>query len=385
MFKHPVLALSFRVFFSLSGLSALLLIGLWLAVYSGNLALTDYYPSSFWHAHEMLFGYTVAVIAGFLLTAVKNWTGEPTIIEKPLAILALIWIAGRIAPLAANYMPHELIAIIDFVFLPSLAYALSLPILKAKYTRGWVFIGLIIMMAGANALVHAEMLNYLPQSAWIGLQLMIMLVLLMILIIAGRIFPFFTENGAAVEVIKSPLLDGLSIASALIVFILMMLNITDGILAIAAAIACLVNSLRIKNWLVKDIFAMPLLWILYSGYAWIILAFALTTLSAFSIIPSTLPLHAFTMGGIGVVTLAMMARVSLGHTGRRLQVSKIMVLAFVLINLAVLTRVFLPIFISTGYSASVWLAGLLWIVAFVLFSVVYLPILTTARTDGKTG
>lgn len=385
MDKHPVLALGFRVFFSLSGLSALLLIALWLAVYSGSITLVHYYPSTIWHAHEMLFGYTAAVIAGFLLTAVKNWTGEATIIEKPLAALVLLWIAGRLSPFSANYVTHELIALIDLLFLPCLAYALSLPTLKAKHTRGFVFIGLITMMFVANVLVHAEMLNYSEQTAWLGLQLMIALVLVMILIIAGRVFPFFTERGAGVALIKKPLLDSLSIASAVIVFLLMMLNITGGLLAAVATLAVIINTLRIKNWLVKEISLIPLLWVLFSGYTWIIVGFALTVFSAYSLIPATLPLHAFTMGGIGVVTIAMMARVSLGHTGRNLKASKIMVFAFFAINLAVFIRVFLPIFIPSGYAAFIWLAGLLWLAAFLLFSIVYLPILTTARADGKTG
>jgi uncharacterized protein involved in response to NO len=229
------------------------------------------------------------------------------------------------------------------------------------------------------------MLNYSAQTAWLGLQLMIALVLVMILIIAGRVFPFFTERGAGVALIKKPLLDSLSIASAVIVFILMMFNVTGGLLGIAAASASIINSLRIKNWLVKEISSIPLLWVLFSGYAWIIVGFALTVLSAFSLIPATLPLHAFTMGGIGVVTIAMMARVSLGHTGRNLKASKTMVIAFFTINLAVFIRVFLPIFIPAGYATFIWLAGLLWVLAFLLFSIVYLPILTTARADGKTG
>ncbi len=385
MYQHPIFALGFRAFFSVSGISALLLIALWLAIYTGNINLINYYPSSFWHAHEMLFGYTAAVIAGFLLTAVKNWTGEPTIIEKPLAALVLLWLAGRLAPFTANYVMPELIALIDILFLPCLAYSLSVPILKAKYTRGLVFIGLIMLMAASNALVHAEMLDYLEQSAWLGLQLMIALVLVMILIIAGRVFPFFTERGAGVALIKKPLLDGLSIGSAVMVFILQVLDINGGVLAIAAAIAAIINTLRLKNWLVKEIFSIPLLWVLYSGYAWIIIAFGLTIFSAFSIIPATLALHAFTMGGIGVVTLAMMARVSLGHTGRNLQASKQIVIAFFLINFAVFIRVFLPLLIPAGYATFVWIAGIFWIAAFLLFAIVYLPILTTARADGKTG
>ncbi|MDC9728847.1 MAG: NnrS family protein [Methyloprofundus sp.] len=385
MKQQPVFALGFRVFFSVAGLSAVLLIALWLFAYSGSTNIANYYPNTFWHAHEMLFGYTVAVIAGFLLTAVKNWTGEATITDKPLAALALLWFAGRIAPFTANYITHELIALIDLLFLPSLAYALSLPLLKAKYTRGLVFMALIIMMTVSNALIHAEMLAYSEQTAWLGLQLMIALVLLMILIIAGRVFPFFTSRGAGVELSPKPSLDAWSIGSAVIVFILQVLGVTGALLAITAVIAAIINSLRLKNWLVKQVLSIPLLWVLFSAYAWIIVAFLLTALSTLAIIPATLALHAFTMGGIGVVTLAMMARVSLGHSGRDLQASKATVFAFCLINLAVLVRVIFPLLMPANYVAFVWIAGLFWIAAFLLFNFVYLPILTTARADGKSG
>jgi len=385
MYKHPIFALGFRIFFSLSALSACLLIALWLVVYSGKITLVNYFPSSYWHAHEMIFAYSVAVIAGFLLTAVKNWTGESTPVEKPLAMLALLWVAGRIMPFTSNYVAQELIALIDLLFLPYLAYVLSQPILKANYTRGWVFIALLALMTLANALIHAEILGWLAQSAWMGLQISIAIVIVMILVIAGRVFPFFTERGAGVQLAKKPLLDALAIGSAILVFTLWVLNITEIILALAAGIAVIFNTLRLKNWAVYKIGSIPLLWVLYSGYIWIIIGFFLTIFTAYSKIPSSLALHAFTMGGIGIVTLAMMARVSLGHTGRPLQASDRTVMAFILINVGAAVRIIAPILIPTWYTQFVLLSGLLWLVAFILFLLVYLPILTTARVDGKTG
>ncbi|MBW6453824.1 MAG: NnrS family protein, partial [Methyloprofundus sp.] len=181
------------------------------------------------------------------------------------------------------------------------------------------------------------------------------------------------------------LFDALSIGFALLVFALSILQISGIYLALAAIAAVLANSLRINNWFVFRVWFVPLLWVLYLGYAWIILGFMLTALSAYNIVLPTLALHAFTMGGIGVITLGMMARVSLGHTGRALNASKAMAIAFALINLAALVRVFLPMLLPSWYADFIYAATILWLAAFSLFAFVYAPILTSARIDGKAG
>ncbi len=385
-FNIPFFALGFRTFFALSGLSALVLMVLWRAMYNGSLILDNYYLNTYWHAHEMLLGYTMAVIAGFLLTAVRNWTGQATATGANLAGLALLWLYGRILPFYSELLPDELIALVDFSFLPVLAYSLVKPIMASHYTRGYVFIALLLLASLGNGLIHLDILGYTDTSAWIGFQIVIGLVITIILVIAGRVFPFFTERGIkGVLPVKSPLLDTLSVATALFVFILTILQITGFYLAFAACLAVMANSLRVNNWFVFRIWYVPLLWVLYIGYAWIILGFVLTGLSAYQIIPSTLALHAFTMGGIGVITLGMMARVSLGHTGRALKVSKAMALAFALLNIGALIRVIAPTLFPDGYADIIYASTIFWLAAFSLFAFVYSPILSSARIDGKDG
>lgn len=385
-FNIPFFALGFRTFFALSGLSALVLMVLWRSIYDGSLVMDNYFSNNYWHAHEMLLGYTVAVIAGFLLTAVKNWTGEQTLTGASLAGLALLWVYGRILPFYSNLLPDELIALVDFLFLPALALSLLKPIQAAQYTRGYVFIAMLSIIAAGNAMIHLDILQWTEGTAWAGFQIVIALIIVMILVIAGRVFPFFTEKGISGSApIRNPFYDKLAIGSALLVFVLNIMQVSGVVLGLAASFAVVINCLRVRNWYTFKIWFVPLLWVLYIGYAWIILGFVLTALSAFKVVSPNLALHAFTMGGIGVITLGMMARVSLGHTGRVLKASRAMAIAFALINLGALVRVFMPMLMPQWYGDLIYASTLLWLAAFSLFAYVYAPILSTARADGKAG
>ncbi len=385
IFDLPLFALGFRVFFAFAGISALLLIVLWNAIFQGSLTAENYFSNTFWHAHEMLMGYSVAVIAGFLLTAVKNWTGKPTLTGGQLAGLSLLWLYGRVVPFYEGLLPDSLIALIDFSFLPVLAYQISKPILQSGHYKNLVFVGIILLLAFGNGLIHSEILGITENTAGQGLQVVVATIIILILIMAGRVFPFFTERGLGTIIIRNPLLDGLSIATGLLVFGLQFFSITGTTLAIAAVIAALINAARASGWYVQKIWYVPLLWVLYTGYGWIILGFILTIFSAYSLVNPSLALHAFTIGGIGVLTLGMMARVSLGHTGRALRASNAIAIAFVLINLAALFRVLLPIAIPAWYSGLIYVSILSWLLAFALFTFVYAPILTSPRIDGQAG
>ncbi|MFA5019029.1 MAG: NnrS family protein [Methylobacter sp.] len=386
IFDYPLFALGFRAFFALAGLAALILIVFWNAIFNGTLTSEHYYPNNYWHAHEMLLGYAVAVIAGFLLTAVKNWTGKPTLTGDQLASLCLLWLYGRILPFYAGLLPDALITLVDFAFLPALAYQVSKPIIEAKQYRNLFFIGLIMLLALGNGLIHAQMLGLQENTATIGIQLVVATIIILILIIAGRVFPFFTERGIpGTLIIKNPLLDNASVASAVIVFALQIFGISGTLLALAAIVAVAVNVARLSGWYVQRVMYVPLLWVLYAGYGWIILGFMLTVLSAYSVVLPSLALHAFTLGGIGVLTLGMMARVSLGHTGRAMKASNAMAIAFVLINVAALFRVLLPIAMPHWYENLIYVSTLSWLAAFSLFVFVYVPILSSARIDGQDG
>jgi uncharacterized protein involved in response to NO len=384
IFKSPLFGLGFRIFFALAGLSALILIVLWNAIFKGSLNIDNYFTPNYWHAHEMLLGYTVAVIAGFLLTAVKNWTGKPTLTGDKLAGIALLWLYGRILPFYSELLPDPLIAAIDFSFLPVLAYQISKPIIQSRQFKSLIFVGLLLLLTIGNGLMHAEILGLCQNTAWKGIQLLVATIIILILIIAGRVLPFFIERGlSGTLILRNPSLDIWSITSATIVFALQLGSISGTLLALTALLAAAINGLRLKAWYVPRIWYVPLLWILYLGYGWIIVGFILTALSAYGWLSASLPLHAFTLGGIGVLTLGMMARVSLGHTGRALKASNAIAIAFILINITALLRVLLPLTLPNSYNLLIYLSILCWLTAFSLFMFVYAPILTTTRIDGQ--
>ena len=386
IFDYPLFALGFRAFFLLAGVSGLALIVLWTSILDGSLVTDNYYPSIYWHGHEMLLGYAVAVISGFLLTAVKNWTGEQTPQWDKLAGLCLLWLYGRIVPFYSELLPDMFIALIDFAFLPCLTYQIAKPIIRAKKYKQLVFILILSLLILSNGLIHLEMLNFTENTANLGIDLTVTTIIMLILVIAGRIFPFFTERGLkGILIIPNPTLDIIAIISAAAVFILQILELNPTLLAVTAVIAMLANLARAANWHTLRVWYIPLLSVLYMGYGWIILGFGFIALAALDVIPSSLALHAFTVGGIGILTLGMMARVALGHTGRALRASNVIALAFILINLATLFRVIMPMLLPDWYGDLVYFSTLCWLAAFSLFMLIYTPILSSTRMDGKEG
>jgi uncharacterized protein involved in response to NO len=386
VFNYPLFAMGFRFFFLLAALSGLALIALWSSIYRGELHAQNYFPVTYWHAHEMLLGYTVAVIAGFLLTAVKNWTGIAPVTADQIAGLGLLWLYGRILPFYAGLVPNELIALVDWVFMPLLLFFVVRPMIKKAYYRGLVFPLLLLLLTFANGLIHAELLALTENTAMSGMNILVAIIVLMILVIAGRIFPFFTERGLkGVIAIRNPLLDSLAIGASLLFFVCMVTNAGAFWVMITALFAIGLNLLRAWGWFDSRVWYVPLLWVLYLGYAWLILGFVLAALSAYSVVNYSLALHAFTVGGIGVLTLGMMARVSLGHTGRALRASNTIAIAFAFINLAAFFRVVVPGLLPSWYGVMVGVSTYCWLAAFSLFAVYYLPILLAPRIDGAAG
>lgn len=386
VFDYPLFAMGFRAFFALAGLSALALIAVWNSLSNGALHIENYYPGSIWHAHEMLLGYSVAVIAGFLLTAVRNWTNTQTTTPDQLASLCFLWIYGRVLPFYAELVPDVLIAAVDLAFLPTLAFFITAPLFKTGNYRNLIFIALLLLMTLGNTLIHAEILAMTSSTASIGLNLVVTIIVMMILVIAGRVFPFFTERGlSGVVCIRNPGLDIAAIVVSLGVFVLLILSLSGLLLTIFAVLAVVLNVMRVSAWYDGRIWFVPLLWVLYVGYGWLILGFGLIALHAYSIVPSSLALHAFTVGGIGILTLGMMARVALGHTGRALKASNVMAIAFILINFAAFIRVLMPTLLPAWYSGLVLASSYFWLAAFSLFVYFYTPILTRVRIDGQPG
>jgi uncharacterized protein involved in response to NO len=387
----PAVALlgkGFRPFFLLAAAFAIAIVPIWLFVVRGVVAPGPYVEPASWHAHEMVFGFLVAVIAGFLLTAVGNWTGRETAVGAPLGGLALLWIAGRVAMAFAAELPRGLPALVDLAFLPALAIALARPLLATKNRRNFVMIAILAALFVANLFVHAEGLGLAAagsarRAALAGVDL----VLLVALIIAGRVFPMFTRNATRVASIRSVRsLDVLTIAGMAALTALDVALPDSRTAAIFAGAVGVVAALRSMHWGARHSFGQPLLWILHTGYAWLALGLVLRAVAAFAgAVPASLATHALTVGAFGALTLGMMARVSLGHTGRTLAPPRPMTVAFAAINLAAFARAVVPIFAPAWYFEALVAAGTLWVVAFGLFLICYAPMLARPRVDGKAG
>ncbi len=249
VFDYPLFAMGFRAFFALAGLSALAFIALWNAMTQGGLHIANYFPANYWHAHEMLLGYASAVIAGFLLTAVKNWTSVQPVNQDQCAGLVFLWLYGRVMPFYAGLLPDVLIAGVDFAFLPVLAFFVSKPILKTGDFKQLLFVGLLLALAVGNGLIHVQILGGLENSANLGLNLALTVIVVMIVVIAGRVFPFFTERGlSGVHCLRNPLLDAAAIVSSLLALLLFVFEVSGVVLALAAAAALVLNFLRLAGW-----------------------------------------------------------------------------------------------------------------------------------------
>ena len=379
-------ALGFRPFFLMAGIFAVILMALWAGAFVTNRPLTTYYGMTGWHSHEMIFGYACAVIAGFLLTAVRNWTGMETAKGPPLAGLSALWLAGRIMPFFPGALPSWLIALVDLLFLPALALSLAIPLVRGGQKRNLFFIPLLGVFALADLLVHLELFGFAYGSARAGNFLALDLIILLIVIMGGRVIPFFTERAlSGVSPRRWRWLEWTSIASV-IAFMLAELFLPGSIPAgVMAGLAAASNGLRLAGWYTKRFWAVPLLWVLHLGYAWVVVGFCLKTLAVLDLVPPQLTLHAFTVGGIGVLTLGMMARVSLGHTGRPLKAAGPVAFAFALINLAAVLRGIVPIIFPYWLLQLAALSGGLWILSFLIFVVIYTPILISPRVDGGLG
>ncbi len=337
-----------------------------------------------WHGHEMLYGFGSAVIAGFLLTAVQNWTGQRTLFGPPLAALWSLWLLGRVGLLLPG-LPAIGVAGVDLAFLPLLAGMLFRHIHLAKQRHNLIFPLLLLLLAGANLLIHLEWLGILADTAHSGLYLATYAEVLILIWMGGRVIPSFTSNRLRQPVQQWPWLElslpGLTVLTLGVAW-LWPQSILTGILAGLASGA---HGLRWLGWYQSGYWHIPLLWVLHLGYLWLVLGLGLLSLAAFGQVPSSVALHAFTTGGIGILALGMMARVALGHTGRPLEASPMMALAFGLLNLAAVLRVLVPWFWPAFHLPALVGAGVLWLLAFALFTGRYLPILLQPRIDGRPG
>lgn len=389
-YRFSFLHLGFRPFFLFASLFAVISMLIWAGLYTANssLPVQNALPAISWHAHEMLYGYTLAVIAGFLLTAVYNWTGVQTLNGIPLLLLALVWLLARIFPFINHPDSLMAMAIFDLGFNILLCLAILYPITKVKQwkqTGLWLTVFLLFI---SNMLFYLGLFNKLDTGITWSLYSGIYLIVFLIMLMGRRVIPFFIEKGVDETVLLTNY-QWLDISIIILMPVFWISEVFVGQPAFAASIALLLfslNALRLKGWYTTGIWNKPLLWILYLAYGWLVLGFALKSAELFVIINPMLAIHAFTFGGIGLMTLGMMARVALGHTGRNV-FSPPAVLKWIF--LAAVTgsifRVLLPLLAPQFYSLWISLSQAMWIISFGLFVMIYTPILYKPRIDGKYG
>lgn len=378
--------LGFRPFFLGAGMLAVVLMAVWMISYQLGLPLNSYYGSYGWHSHEMLFGYAVAVVCGFLLTAVRNWTGIQTIQGAPLAILAGIWLLARLLHFFPDTVPGLLIFLPDALFPVLATVAVAIPLIRARHTKSYLFIALLTLLSLGNIAIHVEALGWAEGWRQSGTNLGIYAILVILAVMGGRVIPFFTERPLGVMSRSWPFIEKTAAASIFLLGAIHLLMPTATLpAAIVALIAAVINAVRLSGWYNKGIWQHPLLWVLHLGYAWLVAGLVLSALASFGILNPLTALHGYTSGAIGVLTLGMMARVALGHTGRNLEVHRPMAIAFALVNLAALARI-LPYALDSE-RLIFWLNGsaLLWIAGFAIFTAIYAPILIKSRVDGRPG
>ncbi len=376
----------FRPFFLGAGLWAAVAMGLWLGALDGRLWLPSAFDALAWHAHEMIFGYVVAVIAGFLLTAIPNWTGRMPIQGLPLGGLVLLWVAGRLA-VALGQSAGVAAAAIDLAFLAVLLAVVLREILAGRNWRNLPMAAALALLLIANGLSHGEALG-LADSGGAGQRLGVAVALLLITLVGGRIVPSFTRNwlvkrdntrlpasfGAVDRVALA------ATAAALVAWVLAPGSTPTGGLAALAAAAL---ALRLVRWRGVDTGGEPLLWILHVGYAWLPVGFALLALATLAdALPPSAALHALTAGAMGTMTLAVMTRATLGHTGRPLTAGAGTTAIYLLVVAAVVLR------IAAGLGPMPYLAllaasGTAWVMAFALFVALYAgPLTRSGPEDG---
>lgn len=387
----PLLRQAFRPMFLLGAGFSAFAIALWLLILAGVVSPPVYGHALFWHSHEMLFGFVAAIVVGFLLTAVQNWTGLRATHGSTLAILTVLWLAGRLVLLVGEALPAWLVIAIDLAFLPVAALLLAIPLIKVAQQRNLFFVPVLLLLTLCNALMHYGLQTLRFDLQLLGSQSAVWLVTLLMAIVGGRVIPMFTANGTMTPKAEPIVwLDRLALGS---LWLIMLLALTgyDGQLPRSAMAAlslfcAAALAIRCGRWKIWRTWRVPLLWSLHLAYWFIPFGLLLFGLRYLDLpVSNSTALHALTAGAMGSMILAMIARVSLGHSGRPLQPHPVMSVAFALVLVAALLRVVLAAIWPQWLMHWYLLAGAAWVLAFAIYVIVYWSVLTTPRADGRPG
>lgn len=379
----PVFRLGFRPFYLGAAAFALFAVPYWIAGLMGLVALPSTMPPLLWHAHEMLYGFAVAVIVGFLLTAGKAWTGLATPRGATLAVMAGLWLAARLSAVAA---PYAVYAILDVVLLPWVAFVLIRVLLRAGSRRNLPLGAILLLMATANATFHAAVLGWLNINPLRALHAGLALVVMIECVIAGRVIPAFTMSALPGRQLKVPAwLERSALAVTAISLAAWVLLPANPVTAAGFALAALLHATRLWLWQPWRTRARPILWVLHAAYAWLPVGFLLLAWAQVGGVAASAGIHALAVGATAGLIVGMVTRTARGHTGRPLKVSRLEVAAYLLVTGAAVARVLLPMVAPAHTSDWFVVAAAAWAVAFALYLWVFTPWLLSSRLDGKDG
>ena len=367
--------LGFRPFYLLAALFSALAVAGWALAYLNGTSFAYLLPL-LWHQHEMVFGFALAVIAGFLLTAGRVWTGRSTPEGLPLAALAALWLAGRVAMITG---PDLAAALADGAFPFVLAAVMARAIVGARNARNYFVIALLFALGGANIAFHL--------GHWaLAVRAALWLVMTLVVVMAARVVPAFTANALPrAGVVHKPSLDDASVALTVATFAADLLGLHAAFVAPLAFATALVHAVRQWGWRPRATLGQPILWILHLSHAWIPLGFLLLALGALGVVAPNVALHAFGAGAMGGMIIGMITRTALGHTGRPLAAGRAETAAYTLVHLAAALRVLAGLAPELGYVALIGASAACWTLAFLIYFAAYAPRLAAPRQDGKPG
>jgi uncharacterized protein involved in response to NO len=374
--------LGFRPFYLLASVFAALSIGLWAAQFAGWVN-QPYLSGPLWHGHEMLFGFTLAVIVGFLFTAGRNWSNRPTPTGPALAAMAALWLAGRVLVLTPFGWAA---ALVNAAFPVAAAIALAIPFWASRNKRNYFFVGLLLMMGAANLGIHLSQLGVVDLPAWLGVQVALDVVLFIMAVMGGRVIPMFTNNGIpGAGAVRDARLEKAALGLVLVLLAVDLLHLQGMVLFVMALSCAVAHALRLSLWKPWRTLRTPLVWVLHAAYAWIPLHLALRAAGEAGWIAPSIATHALTVGAIGGLIIGMMTRTARGHTARPLRADRFDVACYALVLAAALVRVGVPLALPTWSMQAVVGSAMLWSAGFALYALRYWPVLTRPRLDGKPG
>lgn len=374
--------LGFRPFYLLAALLAAVSVPLWALQFSGWLA-QPVFETAAWHAHEMVFGYALAVIIGFLLTASRNWTGRPTPTGGHLMALAALWLLARVLTLSPWLGASMLV---NLAVPWAVAWALWRVLSAVQNRRNYFFVALLVLMGCMSAVLHLQKAGALAASPSEALKTALDLVVFIIVVMAGRVVPMFSNNGVpGLKATRNNTIERLALGSVLVLACLDALGLQGPAMAVLLFLAMLIHGARWLLWQPWGTRKNALVWVLHAAYFWLPVHLALRAAAEMQWIVSGAATHALTMGLLGMITLGMMTRTALGHTGNPLRAGTAEVWMYSLVMGATLIRVVGPLVLPQHTLVAVQVAAVLWSAAFAVYLWRYTPLLIRPRADGQPG